>query len=183
MNRLKNYSDPTWIPMTSQECHCYLAYYHKLSMTSSKHECILSSLSNIKMSARACSSGREEEEELVRRVGGRGMNLVQAVLRIRRERVGRTPPNWQETQNNVLRPGQEVGPHGWEEERKLGGFQARGMRIGTIDDGPWTDDMYDGETPDRPGERCRIRWARARPSTPPHPDFLMMHILLLVGTL
>ena len=115
------------------------------------------SLSDIKMSARACSSGREEEEELVRRVEGRGRNLVQAVLRIRRERAGRILPNWEETQNNILRPRQEVGPHGQEEERRLGGFQARGMRIGTIDDGPWTNDMYDGEIPDRPRERHRIR--------------------------
>ena len=137
-------------------------------MTSSKHGCILMSLSNIKMSARACSSGREKEEELVRRVGGRGRDLVQVVLRIRRERAGRTPPNWQDTQNNILRPGQEVGPCGQEEERRLGGFQVRGMRIETIDDGPWTDDMYDGETPDRHRERCRIRWARARPGTPSH---------------
>ena len=38
--------------------------------------------------------GREEEEELVRRVGGRGRSLIQAVLRMRRERAGRTPPNW-----------------------------------------------------------------------------------------
>ena len=44
-------------------------------MTSSKHKCILTSLSKIKISARGYSrySGeREEEEELVRRVGGRG---------------------------------------------------------------------------------------------------------------
>ena len=101
-----------------------------------------------------------------RRVEGRGRNLVQVVLRIRRERAGRTPPNWQETQNNIWRSGQEVGPHGQEEERRPGGFQARGMRIETIDDGPSTDDMYGGETPDRPRERCRIRWVRARPSTP-----------------
>ena len=71
---------PLGILMTSYECHCYLAYYHKLSMTSSKHKCILTS--NIKMSAREYtgdSSEREEEEELVRRVGGRGRSLIQAV--------------------------------------------------------------------------------------------------------
>ena len=91
--------------------------------------------------------------------------------------MGRTLPNWLETWNNVLRPGQEVGPHGQEEERRLGGFQVRGMRLGTIDDGPWTDDMHDDRETDRP--RCRIRWARVRPRTPsPHPNNLMMHILL-----
>ena len=119
------------------------------------------------MSARECSrysGGSEEEEELVRRVGGRGQNLVQAVLRVRRERVGRTPPNSLETRNNVFRPGQEVGPHGQEEERRPRGLQARGMRLGTMDDGPCTDDMNDNRETDRP--RCRIRWARAGPSTP-----------------
>ena len=70
------------------------------------------------MSARESSrySGEsEEEEELVRRVGGRGQNLVQAVLRVRRERVGRTLPKWLETRHNVFRPGQEVGQCGLEE--------------------------------------------------------------------
>ena len=33
----------------------------------------------------------EEEEEMVRREGGRGRRLVQAVFRMRRERAGRTP--------------------------------------------------------------------------------------------
>ena len=58
-------------------------------------------MSNIKMSARGYtgdSSEREEEEELVRRVGGRGRSLIQVVLRVRKERVGRTPPNWLGTQ-------------------------------------------------------------------------------------
>ena len=89
---------------------------------------------------------------------------MQAVLRVRRERVGRTLPNWLETQNNVLRHGQEVDPHGQEGERRPGGFQARGMRLGTIDDGPWTDNMCDDRETDRP--RHRARWARARPSIP-----------------
>ena len=69
-------------------------------MMSSKHDSILAS--NPKMSARehtGDSSGREEEEKLVRRVGGRGRSLIQAVLRVRRERVGRTPPNWLRTLN------------------------------------------------------------------------------------
>ena len=111
-----------------------------IPMTSSKHECIL--VSNLKMSARehtGGSSGREKEEELVRRVVGRGRSLIQAVLRVKRERVGRTPPNWLRTLN-VQRPGQEVGPCG-QEERRLGGFQARGIGNRTMDNGSWTDDM------------------------------------------
>ena len=102
---------------------------------------------SVKMSTRESSgySGEsEEEEELVRRIGGKGQNLVQAVLRVRRERAGRTLPNWLDTRNNGFRPGEEVGSCGLEDESRLGGFQAR-------------------ET-DRP--RHRIRWARARPSTP-----------------
>ena len=70
--------------MMSQGCHCYLAYYHKLLMTSLENECVLTS--DLKMSAREQASdydGREEEEELVRRVGGRGRSLIQAVLRVR----------------------------------------------------------------------------------------------------
>ena len=44
------------------------------------------------------SSNREyvddsKEAEMVRRVGGRGRGLVQAVLRIRRKRAGRAPQN------------------------------------------------------------------------------------------
>ena len=105
------------------------------------------------------SGGSEGEEELVRRLSGRGRNLVQAVLRVRRERAGRTLPNWLKTRNNVFRPGQEVGPHG-QEDRRPGGFQARGIRNRTMDDGPWTDDM----DTDRP--RQRIQWARARPCAP-----------------
>ena len=34
-------------------------------------------------------SESEEEEEMVRRVGGKGRSLVQALIRIRRERAGR----------------------------------------------------------------------------------------------
>ena len=51
--------------------------------------------------------GREEEEELVRRVGGRGRSLIQAVLQVRRERAGKNPPNWLGTPNiqNIQRHG------------------------------------------------------------------------------
>ena len=99
-----------------------------------------------------------EEEEMVRRVGGRGRGLVQALIWIRRERAGRAPQNLQVTQDNRTRTGQEVGPNGW--EARLGGLQARGIRNRLIDNGPWTDDMYDKDRP-----RSRVR-ARARPSTP-----------------
>ena len=66
-----------------------------------------------------------EEEEMVRRVGGRGRGLVQAVLRIRRERAGRAPQNLE--QRMPTRPVlQEANPCGQEGERRLGGLQARG---------------------------------------------------------
>ena len=91
---------------------------------------------------------------------GRGRSLDQALIRIRRERAGRAPQNLQVTQDNRTRPRQEVGPHG--QEVRPGGLQARGMRKRVIDDGPWTDDMYDNDRP-----RPRVR-ARARPSTPSH---------------
>ena len=84
-------------------------------MTSLEYGCVLTS--DLKMSAREQAGdhdGREEEEELVRIAGGRGRNLIQAVLRVRRERAGRTPPNWLGTPN-VQGHGQEVGPHGLEE--------------------------------------------------------------------
>ena len=84
-------------------------------------------------------SGREEEEELVRRVGGRGRSLVQAVLRVRRERAGRTPPNLLGTPN-AQGQGQELGPHGLE-ERRLGEFQTRDVGNRTMDDGSRTADM------------------------------------------
>ena len=37
----------------------------------------------------------KEEEQMVVRVGGKGRGLVQAVLRVRGERAGRAPQNWQ----------------------------------------------------------------------------------------
>ena len=105
------------------------------------------------MSARECISGSEEEEEMARRVGGRGRGLVQAVLRLRRERAGRTPQNLnlgQSSPNQRRLVEEEVGPHGHEVERRLGGLQTRGQQ--TITE----------ETRDRPHSRVR-----ARPSTPP----------------
>ena len=63
------------------------------------------------MSTRECTSESEEEEEMVRRAGGRGRSLVQAVLRIRRERGGRAPQNLE--QRIPTRPVlQEVDPCG-----------------------------------------------------------------------
>ena len=91
-------------------------------MMSSEYECILAT--DLKISAREqVNDSSEEEEELARRVHGRGQNLVQAILRMRRERAGRTPQNWLGTPN-VQVQGQEVGPHGLE-ERRLGGFRTR----------------------------------------------------------
>ena len=112
-------------------------------MMSLEHECIL--MPDLKMSTREQAGdhdGRQEEEELVRRVGGRGRSLIQAVLRVRRERAGRTPSNWLGTPN-IQRYGQEVGPHGLE-ERGLGGFQARDIGNRTMDNGPWTNDTGTG---------------------------------------
>ena len=134
---------------------------------------------------RESQTEREEEEEMVRRVEGGGRSLVQVVMRLRRGRAGRTPQNLDQTPNLSVQALQEVVPHGHEVERRPGGFQERGIRNRVIDNGPWTDDMYDNrEILDRPRERCRIRWARARPSTPlPYPGFLIVVIPLLWGAL
>ena len=99
-------------------------------MTSSKYECIL--VSDLKMSDREqANDGREEEEELVRRVGGRGRDLVQAVLRVRRERAGRTPPNLLGTPN-AQGQGQEVGHVVW----RKGDWENFGP--GMLEIGQWT---------------------------------------------
>ena len=64
------------------------------------HTHIIEKGENIKMSAnREMESWYEEEEEMVERVGGRARGLVQAVLRLRRERVGRAPQNLEQTPN------------------------------------------------------------------------------------
>ena len=49
MSRLKIKVTLLGIPMMLCKCHC-LAYYHKLSMTSSKHEYILMSLKKVRTS-------------------------------------------------------------------------------------------------------------------------------------
>ena len=68
-------------------------------------------------------SSNKEEEQMV--VGGRG--LVEALLRVRRERAGRAPQNWQRTQDVRMRPQrQEVGPNGQEVEGRPGGLQVWG---------------------------------------------------------
>ena len=83
---------------------------------------------NIKMSARESEyvNMSKEEEQMAARVGGRGRGLVQALLRVRRERARRTPQNCQGVQDNRMRPRQEVGPHGQEVERGLRGLQLWG---------------------------------------------------------
>ena len=64
-------------------------------MTSLKHGylCIhiIEKGENIKMSARDYIDASKEEEQMVVRVGGRGRSVVQALLRVRRERAGRAP--------------------------------------------------------------------------------------------
>ena len=52
----------------------------------------------------------EEEEEMVRRIGGRGRGLVQAVMRLRRERAGRAPQNLEQTPHFSILVVQEVVP-------------------------------------------------------------------------
>ena len=139
-------------------------------MTSSKHGYLCTHViekgENIKMSTRNSMDYSEEEEQMVARVGGRGRSLVQALIRVRRERAGRAPQNLQETQDIRMRPQiQEVGPHGQEVERRLGGLQAWGRRNQTIDSAPNTNDRQQTVPKDRP--RTRVR-ARARPNTPSH---------------
>ena len=114
---------------------------------------------------------REEEEQMVARVGGRGRGLVQAVLRIREERAGRIPQNYQRAQDNRMRlPRQEVGLCDQEVERGPGGLQALGRQHRIFDSAPGTVNTDEGqqtvhkERQERP--RTRV-WARARPSTPP----------------
>ena len=110
---------------------------------------------------------KEEEEQMVARTGGRERNLVQALIRVRRERAGRAPQNLQVTQDIGMRPRiQEVGPHGQEVERRLGALQTRGRRNQTIDSVPETVDTNDRqETVPKDRPRTRVR-ARARPNTP-----------------
>ena len=53
--------------MTSWGCHCYLAYYHKLSMMSSKNKYVLASLTkvraeNVRRVKRVEEVKRKEEE-------------------------------------------------------------------------------------------------------------------------
>ena len=165
--------------MTSWKYHC-LAYYHKLTMMSSKHEYVLTSLKNgesikIKMSANRVYVSDTKEEEMVRRVGGRGRGLVQAVLRIRRETAGRAPQNLEPRTRAVLR---EADPCGQEGDRRLGGLQARERQNQTIDSE--TVDTTDRQRT-RPRTRARMR---ARPNNPlPHQDFPIMTTLLLWGAL
>ena len=145
---------------------------------------------NFKMSTnREMKSWYAEEELMKERVGGRERGLVHAVLRMRRERAGRAPQNLEQTPNFWTRPVlQEVGLHGQEVERRLGGLQAWGRRYRVIDSGPRTydtDDEGQQTVPKETQDRCRSRvWARARPCTPlPHPGFPIMVILLLLGAL
>ena len=65
---------------------------------------IIEKAENIKMSAREYIDSTEEEEWMVARVGGRGRSLVQALIRVRRERAKRAHQNWQRTQDVRMRP-------------------------------------------------------------------------------
>ena len=108
----------------------------------------------------------------MRRVGGRARPLVEAFLRVRRERAGRTFPNLLGNPN-AQGQGQEVGPRGLE-ERRPGEFQTRVVGNRTMDDGPGTSENDMGTN--------RRRRARARPGTPLlHPGNLFMSTFLLWG--
>ena len=95
---------------------------------------------------------------------------MQAVLRIREERAGRTPQNYQRAQHSRMRPPrQEVGPCDQEVERGPGGLQAWGRQHRIFDSAPGTVDTEEGQqtVPKERQERPRTRiWAGARPSTP-----------------
>ena len=128
----------------------------------------------------------EEEEQLVARVEGRGRSLVQALFRIRRERerAGSALQNLQLAPDVRMRPQlQEVGPCGWEVERRLGGLQAWGSRNQTINALGTTDTPDYQQTVSKERPRTRVR-TRVRPGTPlTHPDFPIVTIPLLWGTL
>ena len=110
------------------------------------------------------------------------------MLRVRRERAVRAPQNLEGTPDYWTRHQlQEVGPHGQEVERRLGGLQAWGRQHGILDSAPGTVDMDEGQqtVPKERQYRPRTRvWARARPSTPlPHLDFPIKITPLLWGAL
>ena len=114
--------------MMSWGCHCRLAYYHKLSMTSLKcrYLCthVIEKVESVKMSSWRDMYSDEEEERMVALVGGRVRSLVQAVRRVQRERerAGRALLNSQVTQDVQIRPQRKevCQPHGWEVERRPG---------------------------------------------------------------
>ena len=116
---------------------------------------------SIKMSTnREMQNWYEQEEEMVERVGGRGRGLVQAVLRIRRERAGRAPQNLEQRTPNWTRPVlQEVGPHDQEVERGPGRLQTWGRQHRIFDSAPGTVDTDEGQQtmPKERQERPRTR--------------------------
>ena len=100
-------------------------------MTSSKcgylHTHIIEKGERVKMSTWSNMYSVDEEEQMVAGVGGRGRSLVQALIRVRRERerARRGLQNLQMAPDIGMRPRmQEVGPHGQEVESRLGGCQA-----------------------------------------------------------
>ena len=106
---------------------------------------------------------------MVARVGGRGRGLVQALLRVRKERAGRVPQNLQRTLDVRMRPQiQEVGPCGQEVERRLGRLQIWERQNGIIDSAPETVDADDGQqTVPKFQERPRTRVRQGQDQVPP----------------
>ena len=78
------------------------------------HTHVIEKGENINMSAhRESQIERDEEEEMVRTVGGRGRSLIQAVIRLRRGRTGRAPQNLDQTPNFAVQALQESGSTWW----------------------------------------------------------------------
>ena len=130
----------------------------------------------------------DEEERMVKAVGGRARGLVQPVRRIQREKAGRTLPNLEEAPYGQVRTHRhEVGmPHGRAEtlERRLGGLQAWGRRSNThsIPPEPMTE-LDNQQTIPKNHQWTRVR-TRARPNNPlPHLDFPVRTVPLLWGAL
>ena len=128
------------------------------------HTHIIEKGESVKMSTWSDMPSDEEEDRMVAWVGGRGKSLVLALIRVRRERerAGRTLQNLQIAPDVGMRPWmQEVGPQGWEVERRLGGLQAWERR---------NQSNAQGNQQTAPQERPRTRVrARARPGIPPTP--------------
>ena len=122
---------------------------------------------------------------MVRRVGGRERGLVQAFLRLTREGAGRAAQNLEQTLKFFHT---SVGGSGsmWSYPRRASG--KGGEKISVVDSGPRTNNKEDigQQTYPRRLATDPRQWQGHRQGDQvplPHPDFLMIIILLLWGTL